>query len=89
LLPPPPRAECVGQAEFDSKVADIKISIKDRSNAQASCAANFIYAHIHEECIRAAGCTSPAQPSWRSAAAGTRGFNTQERSLTAQPQALR
>ena len=49
MLPPPPRAECVGQAEFDSKVADIKISIKDRSNAQASCAANFIYEHIHED----------------------------------------
>ena len=89
MLPPPPRAECVGQAEFDSKVADIKISIKDRSNAQASCAANFIYAHIHEDCIRAAGCrcTSPAQPSWRSAAAGTRGLNAG--TLTAQPQALR
>ena len=37
------------QAEFDSKVADMKNSVKDRSNAQASCAANFIYEHIHED----------------------------------------
>jgi len=27
----------------------MKNSVKDRSNAQASCAANFIYEHIHED----------------------------------------
>lgn len=36
-------------AEFESKVADMKNSVKDRSNAQSSCAANFIYEHIHPE----------------------------------------
>jgi probable aminopeptidase NPEPL1 len=34
--------------EFDSKVADMKNSVKDRSNAQASCAGHFIEAHIDE-----------------------------------------
>ena len=33
--------------EFKSKVADMKNSVKDRSNAQTSCAANFIYEHLH------------------------------------------
>jgi probable aminopeptidase NPEPL1 len=33
--------------EFRSKVADMKNSVKDRSNAQTSCAANFIYEHLH------------------------------------------
>jgi probable aminopeptidase NPEPL1 len=34
--------------EFDSKVADMKNSVKDRSNAQASCAGHFIEAHLDE-----------------------------------------
>jgi probable aminopeptidase NPEPL1 len=34
--------------EFDSKVADMKNSVKDRSNAQASCAGHFIEAHLHD-----------------------------------------
>ena len=33
--------------EFKSQVADMKNSVKDRSNAQSSCAANFIYENIH------------------------------------------
>ena len=32
--------------EFDSKVADLKNSVKDRSNAQCSCAGHFIEAHL-------------------------------------------
>jgi probable aminopeptidase NPEPL1 len=36
-------------SEFDSKVADMKNSVKDRGNAQASCAGHFIEAHIHED----------------------------------------
>jgi len=32
--------------EFASKVADMKNSVKDRNNAQSSCAATFIYNHI-------------------------------------------
>ena len=35
--------------EFDSKVADMKNSVKDRSNAQASCAGHFIEAHLDEQ----------------------------------------
>ena len=34
--------------EFASKVADMKNSVKDRSNAQSSCAANFVYEHLAE-----------------------------------------
>ena len=33
-------------SEFASKVADMKNSVKDRSNAQSSCAASFIHAHL-------------------------------------------
>lgn len=33
-------------SEFSSKVADMKNSVKDRSNAQASCAGHFIESHI-------------------------------------------
>jgi probable aminopeptidase NPEPL1 len=35
--------------EFDSKIADMKNSVKDRSNAQASCAGHFIEAHLNEQ----------------------------------------
>lgn len=34
--------------EFKSDVADMKNSVKDRSNAQTSCAGHFIEAHLHE-----------------------------------------
>mmetsp|Transcript_1559 Transcript_1559/g.3315 ORF Transcript_1559/g.3315 Transcript_1559/m.3315 type:complete len:266 (-) Transcript_1559:116-913(-) len=34
--------------EFNSKVADMKNSVKDRSNAQCSCAGHFIESHIDE-----------------------------------------
>jgi len=37
------------KSEFESKVADMKNSVKDRSNAQASCAGHFIECHISEE----------------------------------------
>ena len=32
--------------EFNSKVADMKNSVKDRMNAQSSCAAQFIAEHL-------------------------------------------
>lgn len=35
-------------AEFESKVADMKNSVKDRSNAQSSCAANFVHEHLND-----------------------------------------
>ena len=34
---------------FDSKVADMKNSVSDRSNAQSSCAGHFIESHLHSE----------------------------------------
>lgn len=37
------------RGEFDSKVADMKNSVKDRSNAQSSCAGHFIEAHLHPD----------------------------------------
>jgi len=33
-------------SNFDSKVADMKNSVKDRSNAQASCAGHFVESHL-------------------------------------------
>lgn len=36
------------QAEFKSLVADMKNSVKDRMNAQSSCAAQFVYSHIQD-----------------------------------------
>jgi probable aminopeptidase NPEPL1 len=35
--------------EFNSKVADMKNSVKDRSNAQSSCAGHFIESHLEED----------------------------------------
>jgi probable aminopeptidase NPEPL1 len=37
------------QSEFDSKVADMKNSVKDRGNAQASCAGHFIEQHLAKD----------------------------------------
>ena len=37
--------------EFNSKVADMKNSVKDRSNAQCSCAGHFIESHIDSDYI--------------------------------------
>ena len=36
------------QAEFASQVADMKNSVKDRMNAQSSCAAQFVFSHIDD-----------------------------------------
>lgn len=35
--------------EFNSKVADMKNSVKDRSNAQSSCAGHFIESHLDSD----------------------------------------
>jgi len=37
------------KGEFESVVADMKNSVKDRGNAQASCAGHFIEAHLGED----------------------------------------
>jgi probable aminopeptidase NPEPL1 len=36
------------QDEFKSKVADMKNSVGNRSNAQSSCAAQFVYSHVQD-----------------------------------------
>jgi probable aminopeptidase NPEPL1 len=36
------------QEEFKSKVADMKNSVGNRSNAQSSCAAQFVYSHVQD-----------------------------------------
>jgi len=41
--------------EFNSKVADMKNSVKDRSNAQCSCAGHFIESHIDPKYIARSG----------------------------------
>ena len=48
LVHPLPFAPEFYQAEFGSRVADMKNSVANRSNAQSSCAAQFIYAQIDD-----------------------------------------
>jgi probable aminopeptidase NPEPL1 len=45
---PLPFAPEIFQAEFRSQVADMKNSVANRTNAQSSCAAQFIHAHIED-----------------------------------------
>lgn len=40
------------KAEFKSTVADMKNSVKNRMNAQSSCAAQFVYNHIEDTKVR-------------------------------------
>lgn len=46
LAAPLPFAPEFYQSNFSSTVADMRNSVKDRMDAQSSCAAQFIYAHI-------------------------------------------
>ena len=46
LVHPLPYAPEFFRSEFASKVADMRNSVKDRSNAQSSCAANFVAEHL-------------------------------------------
>ncbi|MEZ6195628.1 MAG: leucyl aminopeptidase family protein [Planctomycetota bacterium] len=48
LVHPLPFAPEIYQLEFASQVADMKNSVADRGNAQASCAAQFIWAHVDD-----------------------------------------
>lgn len=48
LVVPLPFAPELYQNEFKSMVADMVNSVKNRSNAQTSCAAQFIYSHIED-----------------------------------------
>jgi probable aminopeptidase NPEPL1 len=49
LVHPLPFAPEFYKAEFKSPIADMRNSVKDRANAQASCAGQFIFNHI-EDC---------------------------------------
>lgn len=46
MVAPLPFAPEIYQEELKSQVADMRNSVKNRMNAQSSCAAQFIYAHI-------------------------------------------
>jgi len=46
LVHPLPYCPEFFRGEFASKVADMRNSVKDRSNAQSSCAANFVAEHL-------------------------------------------
>lgn len=48
LVHPLPFAPEFYQAEFASAVADMRNSVKDRANAQSSCAAQFVWAQIDD-----------------------------------------
>jgi probable aminopeptidase NPEPL1 len=48
LVAPLPFAPELFQDEFQSQIADMKNSVKNRANAQSSCAAQFVYAHIDD-----------------------------------------
>ncbi len=52
LVHPLPFAPEFYKGEFKSQVADMKNSVKNRANAQASCAAQFIYNHIEDTDVR-------------------------------------
>lgn len=57
-----PFAPEIFQEEFSSELADMRNSVKNRSNAQPSCAAQFIYSHI-DDCDVAWGHIDLAGPS--------------------------
>lgn len=52
LVHPLPFAPEFYKPEFKSQVADMKNSVKNRANAQSSCAAQFIYNHIETTKVR-------------------------------------
>ena len=65
LVHPLPFAPEFYQAEFKSPVADMRNSVKNRSNAQPSCAAQFLWAHIDSMNVRWAH-IDLAGPAWQS-----------------------
>lgn len=52
LCHPLPFAPEFYRKEFASQVADMKNSVKNRRNAQTSCAAQFVYSHIEDTQVR-------------------------------------
>ncbi len=64
LVHPLPFAPEFFQPEFKSVVADMKNSVKNRANAQTSCAAQFLYAHVEGTDVRWAH-VDLAGPAWQ------------------------
>ncbi|MFO0728251.1 MAG: leucyl aminopeptidase family protein [Myxococcota bacterium] len=64
LCHPLPFAPEFFQSEFKSPIADMRNSAKNRSNAQSSCAGQFIYSHIEDTGVRW-GHVDLAGPAWR------------------------
>lgn len=64
LVHPLPFAPELFQPEFQSVVADMKNSVKNRANAQSSCAAQFVYAHLEGTDVKW-GHVDLAGPAWR------------------------
>ncbi len=52
LIHPLPFAPEFYRQEFKSPIADMRNSVKDRSNAQTSCAGQFIYNHIEDTNVK-------------------------------------
>jgi probable aminopeptidase NPEPL1 len=52
LVHPLPFAPELFQAEFKSPVADMRNSVKNRMNAQSSCAGQFVYSHLEGTDVR-------------------------------------
>jgi probable aminopeptidase NPEPL1 len=64
LLHPLPFAPEFYQPEFRSPLADMRNSVKNRNNAQSSCAAQFIFSHLDGTSVRWAH-IDLAGPSYR------------------------
>jgi probable aminopeptidase NPEPL1 len=52
LVHPLPFAPEFFKSEFKSPVADMRNSVKNRMNAQSSCAGQFVYNHIEDTQVR-------------------------------------
>jgi probable aminopeptidase NPEPL1 len=52
LVHPLPFAPELYRGEFKSPIADMRNSVKNRNNAQSSCAAQFIYNHLEGAAVR-------------------------------------
>lgn len=64
LVFPLPFAPEFYQSEFKSPVADMRNSVKNRANAQSSCAAQFLWSHIDRADVRWAH-IDLAGPAWQ------------------------
>ncbi|MGF1509161.1 MAG: M17 family metallopeptidase [Myxococcota bacterium] len=65
LCHPLPFAPELYQKEFESPIADMRNSVKNRMNAQSSCAAQFVYSHLEGVDVRW-GHVDLAGPAFRS-----------------------